>query len=717
MLRQSIWADRETISPLERVFCPLVAALDPNCRIRGLYESLPDQSAALSTPDLLDTLANLGFTARTVRCRLSEVEPRVLPCLFIAEDDRLTEPSRPLAITELRRTGSTAEIDVFDGAGDTRRRITVGKGAEDPRGTLFVWQRFNEDRLGTSRFKRQSTGHTWFRAVVARFMGDFSSVFFLGLVINTVALATPLFIMLVYDRVVAARATETLPILLVGILGALAIEWKLRMTRSHAISWIASRIDWIVGTSIFGRLLNLPPAYVERASVAAQVARLKTFEAIRELFSGSVFFAVLEMPFVFVALCVIWLIAGPLVVVPLVMIVPYIALFIFARRKIMVSIRVAAKEISARQSFTIETLRRHESIRANGLTQKWLAKHRSLSGRENISRFHLNYLGTVAETVSQGLMSMAAIVTLSVGANLVWDGVVTTGSLVASMILVWRVLSPLYSLCTMIPRIEQVRNSVRQVNDLMDLKEETASDQSLPRIVRLKGMLEFNNVAFRYSAEADPVMDGLSFGTKPGGLVVISGNNGSGKSSILKLARGLYRAQSGTVRLDGFDIRQLDPQEIRRQVGYVPQSPDFFPGTIAENFRLVRPTATNDDIWSALKEIGADADIAALHDGLATPVSAVMSTSMRHKLNIARGVLMDPAILLMDEQPNSVLNGATGQSLKRFFANNRGRRTIVFVAGRADILRLADTVVLLRRYRQPVVGSPDLIFEYLKSGK
>lgn len=712
-LRDSIWSERRTIGILERVFCALVAALDPTTRIRSLYEALPDQAETLKTPDLLDALANLGFTAHRIHSRLREIERRVVPCLFIPDGDNLTDPSAPLVVTDIQNGGPNVEIEVFDAALGTRRTIVIDNDDVNPSGTLYIWQRFNRDQSSTSRFRRQSSGHSWFRAVVTRFTTNFMSIFFLGLVINTVALATPLFIMLVYDRVVAARATDTLPILFIGMLVALAIEWNLRMLRSRGIAWIASRVDWIVGTSIFGRLLNLPPAYVERASVSAQVARLKTFESIRELFSGSVFFAVLESPFVLVALWVIWMIAGPLVGVPILMIIPYLVLFYFAHRKIMVSIRVAAKEISARQTFTIETLQRHESIRANGLNEKWLAKHRSLSGRENLSRFQLNFLGTVAETISHGLMSISAIMTLSVGAFLVWEGIVTTGGLVASMILVWRVLSPVYSLCTMIPRIEQVRNSIRQVNDLMDIREEVTEDQTLSRIQRLRGMLEFSNVEFRYTSDSDSIFDSLSFGAKPGSLVVVSGSSGSGKSSVLKLGLGLYRVQSGAVRLDGFDIRQLDPQEVRRQVGYVPQSPDFFSGTIAENFRLVQPTATDDEIWNALTEIGADGDVAALPGRLSAECGEITSTTMRHKLNFARALAGDPAIILIDEQPNSIMNGETGQILKSFLSENKGKRTIVFVAGRADFIRLADIVVLMRPGQDPLVGAPDVIFEQL----
>ncbi|HEY8190342.1 MAG TPA: ATP-binding cassette domain-containing protein, partial [Micavibrio sp.] len=469
---------------------------------------------------------------------------------------------------------------------------------------------------------------------------------------------------------------------------------------------------------IFSHLLRLSPAYIERASIPSQVARIKTFESIRDFFSGSVFMSVLELPFMLIALLVIGVIAGPLVLVPIVAAALYAGLFYIVWRNVRVAIRSAAKATSARQQFTLETFEKAEAIRANGLGAIWANKFRELSGREAVAQFQLGWLGAVGETFANALTIVSAAAVVGFGVHLIWAGVMSTGAMVATMILVWRVLGPFYSLCTMIPRIEQLRNSVRQVNTLMDIDTEDMTAEGLARASRLRGRISFINAGLRYGPAEDPVFSNLTFEAQPGDIVAITGENGSGKTSLLKMVKGLYLPQAGSVRLDGFDIRQLNPHDIRRNIAYIPQTPDFFHGTIAENLRFGNPLASDGEIQQALSQARVLEDIFVLPKGLRTMIGGQdgihLSSSLALRLNMVRAYLQESSIMLIDELPNSLMSDGAGRFLHDTILRNRGEQTVFIVTYREDFLNMADTIVFLRRNMPPQTGAGQTMMEGLK---
>ncbi|MCB1562402.1 MAG: peptidase domain-containing ABC transporter [Alphaproteobacteria bacterium] len=675
----------------EKCLCALVVALRPKANVRQILEALPGTSAGMDELDMLNTMAHLGYSARTVQAKLSDIDRRLLPCLLIAGE------GKPFIV--LGETAS-GQLKFYD----PDSLIVTETPPEDERaGRLWFFELYDEHKEATSKFIRAGSGHHWFRALLGRFSGTFAQVMAAGLMLNFVALGTPLFIMLVYDRVIAASAPDILPMITLGALLAIGFEWVLRRIRSQGLSWLAGRLDNMVGNKIFAHLIGLPPSLIETASVASQIARIKTFESVRDFFSGSVFLSLLELPFVIVAVMAIAFVAGPLVFVPLGIAVLYMGLFWIVRSKVKLAIRLAAKTSSARQQFTIESFEKIEGIRAHGLEKKWQEKFRHLSGREMIAHFHLNFLGMVAETAAHALTVMAAVATIGFGAHLVWAGGLSTGALVATMILVWRVLTPFYSLCTMIPRLEQLRNSVIQVNKLIEMDTEEQLAKSASRLPQLKGTVSFDHVALRYETGRDAVFSGLSFKVPPGGFLAVTGNNGTGKTSVLKLIKGLYPTSEGAVRIDGFDIRQLDAPDLRRQIAYVPQKPDFFHGEIAENLRFANPLAGDDEIEKALKLADAWEEIEKMPEGLHTVIDANSLTgALRIKLSLARAYLQQSRIVLIDELPGAFLSTRAGHNLKAYLERIRGQRTVIMGTCRDDFLQGADFVVTLRGKDAPV---------------
>ncbi len=678
----------------ESALCAMVLALEPHCKTYRLLEALPNRHRLFEPMDVLNCFANLGYFSRSADSMVCDVDVRLYPCLFITQGDEpivLLEDAGDAII--LYRDGTVQEI--------SRRSL------KQVSGKLWVFDRFDEARSPTSSFMRAGSGHSWFRALLGRFKGTFGQVMGAGLILNIVALSTPLFIMLVYDRVIASGSLETLPMLTIGAGLAILFEFILRRIRSRGLSWLAARMDNIVSNQIFAHLIGLSPALIERASVAAQVARLKTFESVRDFFSGSVFLSMMELPFVALAAVAIYAIAGPLVFVPLTMAGIFCLLYYVVQRRVKVVIRLAAKATSARQQFTLETFEKIRGVRGYGLTRKWNERFRDLSGKEMIAHFHLNWLGMMAENTANALTLLAAVATVGFGVHMIWAGMMTTGALVASMILVWRILTPFYSMCTMIPRLEQLRHSILQVNKLMDIDTEAVEAKSRARLARIRGSVSFVHASLRYNEDSDRIFNDLHFEAKAGDMVVLTGENGAGKTSILKMLKGLYKPESGAVQIDGFDIRQLDAADLRRQISYVPQQPDFFQGTILENMRVGNPLASEKDVEAALVAADAWDDVAALPEGMRTQIARhggmALPSSLLSRMSLARAYLHGAPILLIDEIPNALLSGKTGRKLKDFLAQIKGKRTVFMITYREDFMRLADMVVTMRRGEMPYI--------------
>ncbi len=690
----------------EICLCALILKLEPHCKVQRLLEALPSRAGAMDSADFLNTMAHLGYYCRPADTELEDIDERLLPGVFIPGLDAGGDPCIVLG------RDADDNLRFYD---PVSRLVSHVPPSFDKDGKVWFFQKYDENRSPTSKFMRKGSGHSWFRALLGRFKGTFAQVMAAGLILNLIALATPLFIMLIYDRVIAAGSADILPMLVLGALIAIAFEWKLRDIRSTGLSWLAGRLDNIVGNKIFAHLTGLSPDLIEKASVAAQIARIKTFESVRDFFSGSVFLSLLEAPYVFIALIAIACIAGPIVLVPMFMVLGYVLLFVAIRHRVKIAIRIAAKASSARQQFVIETFEKLEGIRGHGLGKKWQEKFRHLSGREMMAHFDLGWLGMIAETCAHTLTVVSAVATVGFGVHMIWAGTMSAGALVATMILVWRVLTPFYSLCTMIPRLEQLRNSVIQVNDLMDIDTEAEEARSYSRLQKLKGAVSFHNVSFRYSDSTDDIFTGLSFEARPGEMVAITGSNGAGKATILKLIKSLHRASGGTVRIDGFDIRQLDAPWLRRQIAYVPKTPHFFHGSVTDNMRLSNPMAGEDDIRKALELADAWEDVQKLPEGINTIIgmhgAVLLTSSLAARLSLARAYLHPAAILLIDSLPNTLLSGRAGKNLKGYLARVKGKRTVIICTYREDLLKMADTIVWLRGFETPLSGAREQIFD------
>ncbi len=702
-LNKTFWKGFESGKPWSLALCAMILAEKPDGRFYQVADAMPYGPHGVDREYVVETMINLGYNCDSISADPVSFDERLRPALFIPANDK----DHPYI---LLRDGQ-----MFDSMTGNIGRTLSGTGP----GEVLLFKPYADERDPTSKFSRSNSGMSWFRSLFMRFRPVLIRIFGVGLILNLLALATPLFIMTVYDRVISTNSPSILPMLATGAACAVFLEWGLRVLRSRHLSWMASRLDHIVSNRIFSQLVHMPPSMLEGAPAQAQIARLKTYEAVRDFFSSPVFLSMIELPFTVLALTMVGIIAGPLMLVPLAGIVAYGLLFWMIWRRVRVAIRVAAKAGSAKQRYVLDTLSKLEDIRAAGLPDIWQRKYREISGREAEAHLQLNWLGLVGETLANSVTVLSAVAIVGFGAGMVWSDSISTGAMVASMILVWRILSPFYSLCTMVPRLDQLRNAIRQINQLMDLDTEEQASRALAKPNQLEGRITFAHVGMRYSV-GDPVFTGLSFQAQPGQIVAITGENGAGKSTLLKLAKGLYQAPAGNIRLDGFDVRQLDPLSLRRRIAYVPQNPSFFAGTIEENLRFANPVATREDMKTALAQADALDDINALPNGLDTVIGGdggiQLSSSLALRLSLVRAYLHDAPVLLVDELPNSLLSDTAGRFLKDILIHGRKDRTTLVVTHQVDMLREADQIVWLRLGEPPLAGERDFMLRHLRQG-
>jgi ATP-binding cassette subfamily C protein/ATP-binding cassette subfamily C protein LapB len=671
----------------------MVEALSWRGDARQLFEALPHFVDDLDVEGFRNALANLGYASHSIRVRQDRIDPALLPCLFV--------PDRGAVRVLLAPDGPGLRI--FDGY--LRRTRSIPR--RPLTGTAYIVAQApgGEDM--------QTQAGSWLGAVTQRFRRLIRRLLAVTLLVNLLSLATPLFIMSVYDLVIPTQSVSQLFYLLAGVGIAMACELMFRTLRARTIAFVAGRIDNIVGNVTFRQLLFLPASLTESAPIGSQVSRLKEFESVREFFTSPIAEAVLDMPFVPVFLGVIAILGGPLVFVPVTVGVLFVLIAALLAPRLTHATEISVRSRSRFQRFAIEAISQMRVLKYTGLASRWLERFREASAESAHADFGVAVVNHLAQSAAQALMLGAGIGVLGFGAMRVMDGDMSMGALVAIMVLGWRVLSPLQAGFVAFNRIEQIRSSIRQIGQLVRLPVERTrvSGGSLRPI---EGGIAFSWVSHRYSAEADPVLFGVSFEIAPREVVAVTGPNGSGKSTIIKLLTGLYRPQAGSVLIDGLDVRQMDPVTLRQRIAVVPQNSHLFYGTIAQNLRLGAPTAVRRDLVAAARDAKVYDDIMALEEGFETRlterVMGEMPTGFKQKLALARAYLRHAPIMIFDEATQT-LDEDGDKAFLAAIQRMRGTTTIVIVTHRPSHMRIADRVILMNAGKIAMIGTPDEVLK------
>lgn len=537
----------------------------------------------------------------------------------------------------------------------------------------------------------------WFWGSLLQGRWLYTQVLLAAAVTNFLGLSTSLFIMVVYDRVVPNEAIESLIALTVGVLIALVFDFIIKTLRASFVDKAGKRADARMSRLIFDKLLNLK-LDKRRQKSGAMASIVREFDTLREFFTSATLVAVVDLPFIFLFIWVIYLIAGPLALVPLIA-VPLVIIAGLVIQPFLARITESSMETNmSKQSVLVETLNGLETVQATGSGRLMRRRFEEAADAQSELGLKSRMLSQFAINSAASIQQLAQIATIFYGVFLIQDDTITMGAMIAAVILGGRTLAPLSQLASAMSRANGARQAYRSLSSVMnDDADEVGGAR--PRLSRphLTGNIEFKNVSYTFAGANSPVVRNLSLQIPAGQKVAIVGRMGSGKSTLARLISGLIEPGEGAVLVDGVDLRQIDKSDVQRNIGVMLQETWLFSGTVKENLQMgfyeyddahmltIAGISGVDDFVSSHPQ-GYDMELRERGEGL--------SGGQRQSINLARALLHNPSLLVLDE-PTSAMDTATEKVVLERIKGWLGTRTLVTVTHRNSLLALVDRVLVI----------------------
>lgn len=535
----------------------------------------------------------------------------------------------------------------------------------------------------------------WLRRILFRDLGSYGHVMIASLIANTLGLAGILFSMQVYDRVIPAQSFNTLYVLFSGVVLAICFDFLMRRARMSIADVLGEKADLEMSDVIFGHALRVRNR-ARPTSTGSYIAQLRDIDQVRELLTSTTVTAIADLPFFFLFLILFWWLAGPLVFIPLGALVALLLPGILLQRRLRKHANEAMREASLRNAMLVETVQGLEDIKTlqaeDRFQQQW-NHFNAVTGDAQIKlRSITNGLSVWTQNVQTGVYAL----TVFVGAPMVINGDITTGALVGASILGSRMLAPMGQISQIAGRFQHARIAKKGLDQLMQLPVDHPDNESKIHCPHIRGGFRFSNALFRYGDQnSPPVLLVKELKIKPGERIAVLGRNGAGKSTLLLALSGLLEAAEGEVLLDDLSLPQIDPADVRRDVGLLTQNSRLFFGSLRDNITMGAPNASDEDIQHVLKMVGADNFIRKLPDGLDFLVQeggSGLSGGQKQAILLARILIRDPSIVLLDE-PTSSMDEATERHFIQQFAEWSKGRTVVIATHRMRVLELVDRLI------------------------
>jgi len=559
---------------------------------------------------------------------------------------------------------------------------------------------------------------SWFWRSMARYAPIYYQALMAAVMINFFALALPLFTMNVYDRVVPNAAFETLWVLAIGVGLALAFDFGLRTLRGYLIDLAGQRAEILLSKHIFARVLDIQLAS-RPVSSGAFAATMREFDTLRDFFAAATLAVIVDLPFTFLFLALIAFLAGGLVIVPLLAIPLVIGAGWLVEVPLQRVYAQAQRSMAQKHGLLIEAVAGLETIKslecASRMQRAWEVLVGTVAGVGLESRF----LSGLAVNISIAVQQLAAIGIIVAGVYRIEDGALSMGALVAASMLAGRALAPLTQVASLLTRYTQSRAALKALDGVMAMPgEHEWGKRVLHRRIE-NGAIEFRNVQFGYPGSMIDSLNGVSFQIRPGERVGLIGRIGSGKSTIARLILNLYQPKEGAVLVDGIDVRQIDPADLRRAIGYVPQDVLLFLGTVRENIALRIPDADDEMVLKAAWLGGVEDFVARHPQGYELMVGERgerLSGGQRQAVANARAVIGEPPILILDE-PTSGFDSTSEARFRERMGSVLAGRTLILITHRASLLDFVDRLIVMDGGKIVADGPRDAVVAALADGK
>ena len=571
---------------------------------------------------------------------------------------------------------------------------------------------FNSTNAFSLKFlgAENSRGWAWVLKPLQESKWAYGQVFVAALLINILALSTSIFTMVVYDRVLPNGATESLVALTIGVAIALAFDIILKMLRGWFLDGAGSRADTLIGEKLLEQLMSLDLS-AKRESVGALSSVMREFESLRDFMTSATLVALIDLPFIFVFLFVISLLGGPVVWVPLVLVPLVILVGIIAQPFLSRLANEAISQGKNKQSILVEVLSGIEVIKSSmagrEMRKRWreslVSQSSSAVKSRAVSQFVINF-----SAFAQQLAQVGIVV---VGAFSVASGSLTLGGLIASVILAGRTMAPLSQIANVLTRLVHAKASFRALNEFMALPLDRKANVRLLQKDSIAGDIEFRNVSFAYPGQNQMVLDGVSFSIARGERVALLGKIGSGKSTAARLLFGLYEPNMGSVMVDGVDVRQIEPYDVKRNMSLILQDSWLFSGSIRENILAGSVSFDDKDMLEASEIAGVSEFLSDHPDGYEFKVSeggGGLSGGQKQAISIARGLVGSPSVIVMDE-PTSMMDMTSEAKIVDRLQTFLKDRTFIVITHRSAMLQLVDRVIVFDKGRIVADGPKELL--------
>ena len=657
-------------------------------RAHGVRKSAAAVRDAVETPhdvfgpeQAVSALSSLGFKSSFGNITLERLPDDFFPLIAFKRDGNSVILNGPVANGSI----SITEQDVKSKA----RTIEFEAFKSEFSGYVIIAKALSK------REKDERSGH-WFFSAFRKSKWLYIQVMVAAMVSNFLSLTTALFTMTVYDRIIPNGAFESLIALSIGVIIALGFDFLIKSLRAKFIDIASQRADLEISRRLFDRILLLTPAE-QRQKTGAMAGTVREFETLREFFNSSTLVILIDLPFVFFFIYIIYLIAGPLAYVPL-LAVPLVIIVGLGIQPFLARITKGSVESGMnKQAVLVETLNGLETVTATGSGKLMKKRYEDALNNQSDSGNKIRALSMFIINFAASVQQYAQVGAIFFGVYLIVEGTITQGALIGAVILGGRTMSPLSQLANTLSRVNGALTAYKNLNKLIGSKFNDAANLSPISRPNLAGEIEFKNVSYKYEGASQPVLKNLTFKVPAGQKIALLGKMGCGKSTLSKLIAGIYEPTEGAILIDGVDVRQIDPADVRKNIGIMLQDSWLFSGTVRENIQMGYNEYDDEHLLRICKIAGVDDFVGSHPKGYDLEIrerGQGLSGGQRQTINLARSLLHDPNILLLDE-PTSSMDQATEKKVVAALKETCMGKTMLIVTHRNPILTIVDRVFVL----------------------
>lgn len=650
-----------------------------------------------------------GLKSTLVSRKLSDISPLQLPMILLLKN------SHACILDSISSDRKTCKI-ILPAEEAIEENVPFETLEHEYTGFSFLVKKpfvYNENDALTLNVKYKH----WFWDTIKLSKNIYRDVIYATVLINLFVLATPLFTMSVYDRVIPNNATETLWVFAIGVLVIYVLDTFLKFTRAMLLESAGKKSDIIMSSIIFEKVLDLKMASHPK-SVGSFASNLKDFDSIRSFLTNATLTALVDFPFAVLFLLVIGYIGGWMVIVPLIMIVFIIAYALFIRVPLRESIEESHKASAAKNSILIEALHNIETLKTLGATGQVQWSWEEATGEIAQKSLKSRLMSTSISTVTGFLTQLTTVLLVIFGVYLIGEHDLTMGGLIGIIIIAGRAVAPMGQVAALIANYSDAKSAYDVLEGIISQPSERPHGKKFINRPTLKGEIEFKNVNFAYDEADHNALDNVSFTIKPGEKLAIIGRIGSGKSTISKLLLNLYEPTGGSILLDGIDIKQIDPADLRKNISYVAQDIMLFKGNAKDNIAYRSTRVSDEQMIRASVISGADEFIRKHPKGYEMPIGERgmgLSGGQRQSIGIARALLFESPIVIMDE-PTNAMDQLSENRLMGNLKTYLQDKTVIMITQKNTVLPLVDRIIVMNEGKIYLDGPRDQVLAKLSGG-